>query len=73
VEEYFKQLLEQVRCKKAHYAIREELQSHIEDQMEDNMAHGMSKEEAEKAAVEDMGSPVEVGISLDRIHRPQVA
>ena len=36
------------------------------------MRLGMSKEEAEKAAIEDMGSPVETGISLDRIHKPQI-
>ena len=33
----------------------------------------MTYEEAEKNAVTDMGDPVEVGISLDRIHKPKVA
>lgn len=33
----------------------------------------MSYEEAEKNAVTDMGDPVEVGISLDRIHKPKIA
>lgn len=27
---------------------------------------------AEKAAVKDVGDPVEVGVSLDGIHKPQV-
>ena len=31
------------------------------------------KEAAEKAAVADMGDPVEVGISMDRVHRPRLA
>ena len=73
MEEYIKVLLEQIRCKKAHAAIREELCTHMEEQTADNMAAGMSREEAEAAAVKDMGSPVETGISLDRIHRPQMA
>lgn len=33
----------------------------------------MSAEEAEREAVADMGDPVETGIALDKVHRPQVA
>ena len=73
MEEYLKNLLDQIRCKKAHAAIREELESHISDQIEDNMKAGMTREEAEKVAVCDMGDPVTTGISLDQIHRPKMA
>lgn len=73
MEEYLRILLEQVRCKKAHTLIADEIQAHMEDQIEDNMASGMPKEMAEMAAVRDMGDPVETGISLDRIHRPAMA
>lgn len=73
MEEYIKKLLEQVRFKKAHKGIEDELRAHIEDQIEDNMASGMNREAAEKAAVADMGDPVEVGISMDRVHRPRLA
>lgn len=73
MEEYLNNLLDQIRCKKAHAAIREELESHISDQIEDNMKAGMTREEAEKAAVCDMGDPVTTGISLDQIHRPKMA
>ena len=58
MEEYLNNLLDQIRCRKAHAAIREELESHISDQIEDNMKAGMTREEAEKAAVCDMGDPV---------------
>ena len=73
MEVYMKLLLEQIRCKKAHSHIKEEIRGHIEAQIADNMMAGMSKEEAEKAAVKDMGNPVEVGIALDRIHKPRTA
>ena len=66
MEEYMKVLMEQIRCKKARSYIQEEIQGHIESQIEDNVAAGMSREEAERAAVEDMGSPVEAGIALDK-------
>ena len=73
MEEYLKILMEQIRCKKAHPYIRQEIQGHMEDQIEANLMDGMTDKEAEEAAVKDMGNPVEVGISLDRIHRPAFA
>ena len=73
MEEYLRILLEQIRCRQAHGAIRDEMEAHIRQQIEDNIASGMSMEQAEKAAVLDMGSPVETGIALDRIHPPQIA
>lgn len=73
MEEYLEKLLAQIRCKKARPYIAEEIRGHIESQIEDNIASGMTDQEAEKNAVEDMGNPVEVGILLDKIHKPQIA
>lgn len=73
MEEYLKILLEQIRCKKAHPLVENEIRGHIEDQMEENLSFGMPRREAEAMAVRDMGDPVEAGVSLDRIHRPQIA
>ena len=73
MEEYLKVLLEQIRCKKACPYIQQELQEHIQEQMEENIKSGMSDRQAEEEAVKDMGDPVEVGISLDLVHRPQIA
>ncbi len=73
MEEYIKTLLEQVRCKKAHALIEGEIRGHMEEQMEANLAEGMPEEEAVRAAVNDMGDAVEVGIALDRVHRPEMA
>ena len=73
MEKYLEKLLSQIRCKKARPYIAEEIRCHIESQIEDNISGGMAYEEAEKNAVADMGDPVEVGISLDKIHKPQIA
>ncbi|MBE5870823.1 MAG: FtsW/RodA/SpoVE family cell cycle protein [Lachnospiraceae bacterium] len=73
MEEYLNLLLEQIRYQKARPVIREELQSHMEEQIEANLAAGMSAMEAQKEAVRDMGSPKEAGIALDKIHRPKNA
>ena len=73
METYLEKLLSQIRCKKARPYIAEEIRDHIECQIADNLSEGMTSEEAEKNAVTDMGDPVEVGISLDRIHKPKIA
>lgn len=73
MEQYLEKLLSQIRCKKARPFIAEELKNHMECQIEDNLQEGMEYEEAERKAVEDMGDPIEVGISLDRIHKPRMA
>ena len=73
MEEYIKKLLEQIRFRKAHKAIGDEIRLHIEEQISANISDGMDKETAEKKAVEDMGDPVDAGIALDKVHRPQIA
>jgi len=73
MEEYLEKMLSQIRCKKARPYILDEIRSHIEDQIADNISEGMDFAEAEKKAVTDMGDPIEVGISLDRIHKPRIA
>ena len=73
MEEYLKTLLEQIRCKKAHASIYHEIRGHIEEQVADNIAEGMSKDDALKAALNDMGDPVQTGVEMDQLHRPQMA
>jgi cell division protein FtsW (lipid II flippase) len=71
-EEYIGQVCQQVRCKKAHEGIREELLSHLEDQAEAYTAvRGLDPEKAQEEAVRQMGDPVLVGGQLDAAHRPR--
>ena len=72
-EEYLKTLTDQIRCKMAREAVRDELLCHIEDQKAAFISEGMEQDEAEEAAVLEMGDPVETGNEMDRIHRPKMA
>ncbi len=72
MDEYLNTVTEQIRCTKARELVTEELRDHILDQAEAYESEGMFEEEAMEKAVRDMGDPVETGVSLDRIHRPQV-
>ena len=73
MEEYIEKLISQIRCIKARPYIADEIRNHIEEQISENMTNGMSEIDAEINAVKDMGDPVEVGISMDKIHKPRVA
>lgn len=73
MEEYIEKLISQIRCMKARPYIEAEIRGHIEDQISANINEGMSAEEAEENAVLDMGDPIEVGISMDKIHKPTIA
>lgn len=73
MEEYLRIVTEQIRCAGAREMVSGELRDHILDQAEAYEAEGMFEEEALEKAVQDMGDPVETGVSLDRIHRPQLS
>ena len=72
-EEYLHILTEQIRCKMARGTIEQEINDHIEDQKAEFRGEGMGQTEAEEAAIREMGDPVEVGLEMDRIHRPTMA
>lgn len=69
---YMELLSEQIRCKRALPLVTKELELHIEEQKADFLAEGMTEREAEEAAVREMGDPVEVGVEMDRIHKPKM-
>lgn len=73
LEEYLTVVTEQIRCKKAREMVSEELKGHILDQAEAFEAEGMFEDDALEKAVREMGDPVETGVSLDRVHRPQMS
>ena len=72
-EEYLHLVTDQIRCKKARPDVKTELEAHIMDQMEDYRNEGMEEQEAMERAILEMGDPVEVGVELDRIHRPKMS
>ncbi len=70
--QFLEAVTEQIRYGKVREMISDELENHIEDQKEAFMSDGISEAQSYQKAMEDMGDPVEVGISLDRIHRPKM-
>ncbi len=72
LSEYLETVSEQIRYTKIRSTVTEELKNHILDQAADYEACGAFPEEALERAVREMGDPVETGVALDRIHRPQM-
>ena len=72
LDEYLELVSEQIRYTKIRSTVAEELKNHILDQAEAYEACGAFPEEALERAVREMGDPVETGVALDRIHRPQM-
>ncbi len=72
MEEFIKTLTEQMRCARARDGVARELSDHILDQAEAYEQSGMERGKAVAKAVREMGDPVEIGVMMDRIHRPQV-
>ena len=70
--EYLNELGGQIRDQHARDFVIEEVRSHIEDQTESFEKEGMSHADALSKAVAEMGDPVQVGVELDRIHRPHM-
>ncbi len=72
VSEYIDAVTGQMRCKRAKAMVAKELSDHIEDQTNAYLEEGMTFAEASTEAVRQMGDAVEVGMELDRIHRPRM-
>ena len=71
LQDFLKTAGEQIRWKRARVPLLEELESHIIDRREALAASGMEAVQAEAQAVEEMGNPEDIGLALDRVHRPR--
>ena len=71
IKEYINKVCEQIRWKKAHCVIAEEIENHITDQRDAYISKGTDEEVATEQAIKEMGDPIQVGTGLDRIHRPK--
>lgn len=70
--EFISRVLEEIKFRPDHKAIRQELLEHIEDETGWLCGQGMSKNEAEAQAVLSMGEPEAIGRELNQVHRPLI-
>lgn len=68
VNDFIDKVLGYVKFSYDHENIRQELQEHIEDMMDDLCGNGMSEAEAVSLAVINMGNPDDIGKELNKAH-----
>lgn len=68
---YCTRVCSQIRWKKTHKGITEELKNHLQEQRDAYIDQGCPEEEAEDKAIRFFGDAVAIGAQLDRIHRPK--
>ncbi|WP_339262519.1 FtsW/RodA/SpoVE family cell cycle protein [Solibacillus sp. FSL W7-1472] len=61
-----------IRSKEAQVHVYDELKRHIEHSKNAWLKKGYTSDEAERKAIDEMGSPSALGKSMDKIHRPKV-
>ena len=71
-KEFLNNVCNQIKYKPIRESIAEELENHIEEAKEEYMQEGIEEDIAEEKAVEQMGAAKEIGIKLNKIHRPKL-
>lgn len=70
-KDYAALVCSQLRWKKARPVVAREIETHLRDQYDSLVRGGMGEKEAVDESIRQMGDAVEIGASLDRVHRPK--
>jgi len=71
IKSYVDSVCEQIRWKKAHTRVYEELENHIIDQRDSLMEQGLDEETATDKAISNTGDAETIGAQFDITHRPK--
>ncbi|EIM8286659.1 FtsW/RodA/SpoVE family cell cycle protein [Listeria monocytogenes] len=70
-EEYLGKVIAKVKSKQAHSMIKKELSNHLEELSHSFQKRGLSLEDADKKAMQEMGDPSAVGKNMNQLHKPR--
>lgn len=71
-KDFLENVCKQIKYKPIREDISKELENHIIERKEFYLEYGVSEDEAEKKAIEQMGNAEEIGKSLNQIHKPRL-
>ncbi|GLY12325.1 FtsW/RodA/SpoVE family cell cycle protein [Pseudobacillus badius] len=69
---FIHQTIKHIRSKDVRQVVALELNQHIEKNRSHYMRQGLSKDEAEKEAIRQMGDPVKLGKKMKKVHKPKI-
>lgn len=72
IKEYLNLICEQIKYKPIRNEIYKEIQNHIEEEKENYIQEGIEEKQAEEKAINNMGDAIEIGKSLNKIHKPKL-
>ncbi|OAS15685.1 FtsW/RodA/SpoVE family cell cycle protein [Paenibacillus oryzisoli] len=68
---FLKQVCREIKAKEVHKEVRMELQSHLEELIEDKLSNGVELDAAIKESIAQMGMPDAIGQQFHLAHRPR--
>ncbi|WP_409275988.1 FtsW/RodA/SpoVE family cell cycle protein [Neobacillus sp. SCS-31] len=71
-EEFLSKVTSKVKSKEAHNMIKKELTHHLQELSQSYIRRGLSKEDAEEKAIQEMGNPFTIGEKLNPLHKPKM-
>lgn len=72
ISHFLETVTNQIHSKEAKEYVKAELCQHVQQSKQSWMQRGFSEIEAEEKAVREMGSPMSLGKSLNKLHKPKV-
>lgn len=72
IKEFLSKVTSKVKAKEAHNLIEKELVDHLQELSLSYQQKQLSKEDAEKKAIQEMGNPYTLGESLNKVHQPKM-
>ncbi|HWP97593.1 MAG TPA: FtsW/RodA/SpoVE family cell cycle protein [Syntrophomonadaceae bacterium] len=71
LQEYLDQVCSLIRFREIRPQVRKELESHLDEIIEESLQKGKGQQEAEEEALRRMGPAQQLGQELDQAHRPR--
>ncbi|WP_078433677.1 FtsW/RodA/SpoVE family cell cycle protein [Metabacillus halosaccharovorans] len=71
-EEYLSKVTSKVKSKVAHGMIKKELSNHMEELSLSFQERGLSKKDADKKVIQEMGDPFTIGKNMNYLHKPKM-
>ncbi|WP_085994183.1 FtsW/RodA/SpoVE family cell cycle protein [Oceanobacillus senegalensis] len=71
-EHFLKEVTNHIKSKEAKKFVGTELEFHLRQAKKTWLEKGLSEVDAEKKAVQEMGSPTKLGLELNKLHRPRI-
>lgn len=72
IQHFLEQVTSHIQSKEAKRYVATELQFHLQKSKSAWLNQGLNEEEAESKAIQQMGSPIQLGRELNQLHKPKI-